>query len=84
MINFIINNLVVLLATVGIVSIVGLYLLCRTKPIHPMEADWESRPKPNYSNVPTSVGKSTMECCGDYFDPHAMSSYTKSKAISIN
>ena len=60
--DFIINNLVVLLATVGIVSAIILYWDCnRTTYTNSTVTGRFSGTSPNYSNIPTSVGKSTME-----------------------
>ena len=83
--NFIINNLVVLLVLLAIVGIVNLYLLCRTKPINykGVVSGRMQCKSPNYSNIPrsipTKVGRGTMECCGDPWDRHAMSRHKQRK-----
>jgi len=43
--DFIINNLAVLLVLIAIVGTLGFYWVCnKAAKQHPMEADWESRP----------------------------------------
>jgi len=63
--DFIINNLAVLLVLIAIAGTLGFYWVCnKAAKQHPMEADWDSRPvtsgrvsckTPNKSNVPKSM-----------------------------